>query len=137
MQFSKILNIFALFNFISAQNGGFQKTALTKMNKYYNFVDPFLTIFIHPKENGKMMKMKIESLENKFERWTGRFVKFYERCGIEGTEGNSEGGRRRRRETPAERRESRREFRKNRKQNKFKEGELNVRCSLKARCSPK
>jgi len=114
MQFLKIFKFFAIFNFLSAQ-GGFQKTALTKMNKYYNFVDPFLTIFIHPKENGKQMKVKIASLEDKFERWTGRFVKFYERCG---TEGETE---RRRRETPAERREKRREFRKNRRENKFKQ----------------
>ena len=117
MQFLKIFKFFAIFNFLSAQ-GGFQKTALTKMNKYYNFVDPFLTIFIHPKENGKQMKVKIASLEDKFERWTGRFVKFYERCG---TEGETE---RRRRETPAERREKRREFRKNRRENKFKQGKF-------------
>jgi len=117
MQFFKILEFFAIFTFVSAQ-GGFQKTALTKMNKYYNFVEPFLTIFVHPKENGKMMKVKIASLEDKFERWTGRFVKFYERCGTEGEEIT---GRRRRRETPAERREKRREFRKNRRENKFKQ----------------
>merc|ERR1711915_382234 len=55
------------------------------------------------------MKVKIASLENKFERWTGRFVKFYERCGTEG----EEVGTRRRRETPAERRQKRKEFRKN------------------------
>ena len=64
MQFLKILEFFAIFTFVSAQ-GGFQKTALTKMNKYYNFVEPFLTIFVHPKENGKMMKVKIASLEDK------------------------------------------------------------------------
>ena len=119
MQFLNFFKFYAIFYFLSAQ-GGFQKTALTKMNKYYNFVDPFLTIFIHPKENGKMMKVKIASLEDKFERWTGRFVKFYERCG---TEGDVEGSRRRR-ETPAERREKRREFRKNRRENKFKQGRI-------------
>ena len=70
MQLFKFL---VIFNVINSQ--GFQKTALTKMNKYYNFVDPFLNIFIHPKPNGKMMKVKIASLENKFERWTGRYVK--------------------------------------------------------------
>lgn len=64
MQFLKILEFFAILNFVTAQ-GGFQKTALTKMNKYYNFVEPFLTIFVHPKENGKMMKVKIASLEDK------------------------------------------------------------------------
>lgn len=91
---------------------GFVKTGLTKVNKYYNFVEPFLNIYINPKPNGKLMKVKIGKLEDKFEKYKNRFSKYYVRCGIE----EEESRKRRRRETKEERkakRQQRREERRN------------------------
>ena len=51
---------------------GFVKTGLTKVNKYYNFVEPFLNIYINPKPNGKLMKVKIEKFERKFLKYKNR-----------------------------------------------------------------
>ena len=64
-----------------------QRTLASKrVRKYYDFVDPFLNIFITPKPNGKLMRVKIAALDKKFDRYTTRFVKFYEQCGTDGEE---------------------------------------------------
>merc|ERR1711920_577222 len=54
--------------------------AVTKTNRYLEFVEPFLQLFINPK-NGKSMKMKITRLRGKFTRYTHRFEKYYYQCG--------------------------------------------------------
>ena len=83
----KLFNIFNLFliQLATAQEG--RTVASKRVQKYYDFVDPFLNIFINPKPNGKLMKYKIETLDAKLQRYTNRFVKFYERCGTDEDEG--------------------------------------------------
>ena len=83
----KIFNIFnlLLIQLATAQEG--RTVASKRVQKYYDFVDPFLNIFINPKPNGKQMQYKIGTLDAKFQRYTNRFVKFYERCGTDEDEG--------------------------------------------------
>jgi len=71
---------------ISAQESETRTLASKRVRKYYDFVNPFLDIFIAPKPNGKLMKKKIGALDAKFKRYTNRFTKFYERCGTDGDE---------------------------------------------------
>jgi hypothetical protein len=85
----KLFNIFnlLLIQLAAAQEGGTRTVASKRVQKYYDFVDPFLNIFINPKPNGKQMQYKIGTLDAKFQRYTNRFVKFYERCGTDEDEG--------------------------------------------------
>ena len=71
---------------INAQESETRTLASKRVRKYYDFVNPFLDIFIAPKPNGKLMKNKIGALDAKFKRYTNRFTKFYERCGTDGDE---------------------------------------------------
>jgi len=100
----------------SGTGSGFVKTGLTKVNKYYNFVEPFLNIYINPKPNGKLMKVKIEKFERKFLKYKNRFSKYYGLCGIEE---EFETGRRRR-ETKEERKAKRQQRREERRNSFFK-----------------
>ena len=45
--------------------------AVTKTSRYLAFVEPFLLLFINPKD-GKSMKMKTTRLHYKFIRYTNR-----------------------------------------------------------------
>jgi len=80
--------IMKIFNFLIVLQMAFAQQRRTiaskRVNKYYDFVKPYLDIFIDPKSNGKMMEVKKNALDKKFKRYTNRFVKFYVLCGTDG-----------------------------------------------------
>ena len=68
------MKIFGILIFLLNLNDCREINAVTKTNRYLEFVEPFLQLFINPK-NGKSMKMKITRLRGKFVRYTNRYVK--------------------------------------------------------------
>ena len=74
------MNIFHIIVFLLPTQQCREINAVTKTNRYLEFVSPFLQLFINPK-NGKSMKMKITRLRGKFSRYTNRFEKYYFQCG--------------------------------------------------------
>ena len=84
IEIMKIFNFLFLVTLVSAQESETRTLASKRVRKYYDFVNPFLDIFVTPKANGKLMKTKIAALDAKFKRYTNRFTKFYELCGTDG-----------------------------------------------------
>lgn len=74
------MNIFHILTLLLHTHQCREINAVTKTNRYLEFVEPFLQLFINPK-NGKSMKMKITRLRGKFARYTHRFEKYYYQCG--------------------------------------------------------
>ena len=68
------MKIFGILILLLNLNDCREINAVTKTNRYLEFVEPFLQLFINPK-NGKSMKMKITRLRGKFVRYTNRYVK--------------------------------------------------------------
>lgn len=98
---------------------GCAPSAESRLNKYNNFVGPFLDIFGSTQSDNSIDRTpnrKKIKLEAKFDRITNRFVKFYQKCGVEDGPTLRRGKRSTKQQKIAQRREARRERRKKRKQ---------------------